>query len=226
MALCTSVHQWCRGCRRQVKHTPRKVGKVSTPGARHRTKGATDPLDATPSGHAGESELFGATQEGGFASASLLIQDRNNRHGPTPECSIPWPNVQMARCTSVHQWCRGCRRRVKHTPRKVGKVSTPGARHRTKGATDPLDATPSGHAGESELFGATQEGGLASASLLIQDRNNRHGPTPECSILWPYVQMALCTSVHQWCRGCRRRVKHTPRKVGKVSTSGARVKGP
>ena len=61
-----------------------------------------------------------------------------------------------------------------------GKITTPGARHRTKGATDPLDATPSGHAGESELFGAAQEVGLASASLLIQDRNNRHGPTLEC----------------------------------------------
>ena len=56
-------------------------GKITTPGARHRTKGATDPLDATPSGHAGESELFGAAQGGGFASASLLIQDRNNRGG-------------------------------------------------------------------------------------------------------------------------------------------------
>ena len=63
---------------------------------------------------------------------------------------------------------------------QVGKVSTSGTRDRSKSTVDHLDATPSGYAGESELLGAAQEGGLASTSLLIQDCNNRRGATPEC----------------------------------------------
>ena len=44
----------------------------------------------------------------------------------------------------MHEWYPSCRRRIKHTLRKLGTVSTSGTRDRSRSIVEAMDATPSG----------------------------------------------------------------------------------